>query len=670
MQRGHVMFWIGSALSTPAPSSCPGTASFRDAVARALSPNDETPDECVRRATCAARELPFEEVMQCVSRAMGAAIFPVLDAAFRSRPPNAGHERLAAIIARLLADGATRVTVVTTNYDECIETALEQALEQERQPWTRASRANATRFPVYAFSGGRVMVAKPHGTIGDPGSLVFATNDWTRFLVDEASLLTEFEALGVPDRIIALGYGFLDPDLRPAFAHLLHRGSRLLRLEKPEPAPLEDGMPDATPSSQDDPVNGAEILRDEFFQAVRLSYEATRVDLYTVDAFRQVAAYLASVGFEVAGWEPTSAPGAQPAVDPPPAVRLDLSTEQAESLTISLVLSAASGSAADLSRRRLERAVDLGDPAGTRLSLEQHLLSLGHNGNYDEAAKCAARFAADPDPDISLIAASYGSFALSLAPGPKWRALLPLAQSLLVLFSAPDALQESTRNFFAHRALHFVVKALELGQQRRFRGGYPKAIIRYFHSKLAGSLANLMRGGDLYEYAEIEDLRAQLLILSSLRAPADAARALAVARRVRVMYYSIGQRNSIAMAERTYGWACHAVARASVARQEYLQAAAAAFERGVQHSDGVDPTVRPKLQANLLRVQRQRGVDCRELEDELKRVYGARALEVALGDDRDFWELPIFLAPDPTVERTTWANNGGEAALSAKRLLR
>ena len=253
------------------------------------------------------------------------------------------------------------------------------------------------------------------------------------------------------------------------------------------------------------------------------------------------------------------------------------------------------------------------------------------------------------DSDVALIAQSYRSFALSLrGPASRCDAVLSLLRASRLALDTWNVCEARTRAFFAHRALHLLAKVLELLAPR-----LPRAVLytcaAWLAASLKGAANELANASDLYGFAQLEDLRAQMLTLrrgwtrsGEQRTHRDALSAATV---VQAIFYSIGQANSMIMADRTLGWV--------LSVREDLVPAIEAFSRGVARAESpeVDPTLLPKLQANLLRLLRKSNdaSAAATLEESLRDRYGAAygALAAALDQFPDPRRHPIFLPPEP-----------------------
>jgi hypothetical protein len=614
----HV-FWLGSAISYFSPSSCAGVQDIKRAFVleplRRLflagrygqRPGADAArdllDDMLDRDSVLGRELeslPFEQFMNCLDEASPHTARRVITRACQEvsqrRPgvgPNANHFWFVETALAFLKHGwCQQVTLATTNYD----TFLEEALQRRCPAQTLVPVAGD--FPIHEvhLHGGLLRIVKPHGCLSRPDQLVYTSRRWTRFLF--APEWTS--ALERPDAILWAGYSFSDPHLRPLFAEWLSHDPTALVVERR--AVRTSGIP-----------TGAEQLRQSFRQA-HLDTIAMDCDLgdASTHPLRQLATRL---GYALSD-QPLTEGHAQPC-DGQDLVDMDL--PQAVDLLSNLVECCALGGAYDVIAAYLGSA-SAEDPLIPRLAARA-LLQLGHVNKYDEAARqCATWRERWPTTQVQLATLGYESFARTIKdPSAESARLawLALQQGRRLLGTQPG----DAESFFRHRDLHFQVKALCYQHQAASPDQLKRSLENPLLSQIvaqdpyarACELAEQLSAGmreetsrqNLYGIAQLEDLRSQMLTLASVLSPdpqqgrAHGQEARRVAERVRDIYFSLGQLNSIILADRTLGWA-------HLASQPYepdaTKRAIEAFAWGLLRSlSCTDGSLRWKLGANLLR---------------------------------------------------------------------
>ena len=107
-----------------------------------------------------------------------------------------GHALLAALHVHRM---------VTTNYDPCLELALDGVHEQSYEVLTRS-----------LASGGRPWLLKLHGDIRSPGTLVLTRAEYDRLAEEGAALHGVVESLMLTSHVLFVGFSLVDHD----FSHL------------------------------------------------------------------------------------------------------------------------------------------------------------------------------------------------------------------------------------------------------------------------------------------------------------------------------------------------------------------------------------------------------------------------------------------------------------------
>lgn len=230
----HVCFFVGSAASLGLPSGCLGVAEVRRLALEGILRRTEG-------STVAAKEtrelllklqgkgdgseawaqrvcqLPFEQFLGCVSMTSEASGEAIVRRICGSNDPNGNHASLVrSAVALLGGDYADIVSIITTNYDLCLDRQLasifgKEAIRNYGDNW----------FPSYevAVSPSKVIrYAKIHGCVS-AGRLVFSFAQMLHLLVSSSweQRLSDWltsNRRSCPSLALFAGYGFWDSDLR------------------------------------------------------------------------------------------------------------------------------------------------------------------------------------------------------------------------------------------------------------------------------------------------------------------------------------------------------------------------------------------------------------------------------------------------------------------------
>ena len=644
----HVAFWLGSAVSYFPPSSCASVEeikftyvleTLRQSVAshgdaRRLVDRMLTPDEQLAREV---RSLPFEQFMHCLDIASQTSTLELISLACRYGPyqstgvgPNAVHVGFVEAAAELLRSGICReVAIYTTNYDTFLEQALRAA-----HPGTEGDDL------TWKLREGSIRLVKVHGCVSQPSSLVYSTQQWTHRLLDE----TFYESLKRPDALLFAGYSFSDPHLRPVFERWRRQGTYLFALFKPKP-------PDRDKSDREGVQTGADYLRDEFIQK-NIADEFAYCDLNDPNSH---PAHGLGTQWPVGASVPVAVASAGVPAQSAQRIIGALNMHQVVELLSGITESCALGDADALLARHLNvpsHAVD------SPQWVARYLLQLGHKDQYDDAIRACqdlrARFSASAD--VVLITNGYESYARTvkgrdlsgvgtaldrLEEGEKW----------IQLHGNPSGSWSFAESFFAHRKLHFSIKALSFQlwppdrklleaalkhpRLQRVYTDYPLRRAWELLNELNQASQEQRTIRDLYGFAQLEDLRAELLVAAAScpcnthsRQDAEAARAAAL--RVRDIYFSVGQLNSVVLADRTLGWTLLALREP----EQALKAFTWALLRSLRCTD---LSLRWKVGANLVRLLPEvLGATTRSSPSENQAVEQAchELIERGLGADR------------------------------------
>lgn len=195
----HLAIWVGSVVSAGSESNVPSVNDIRSGlVLRPLSQiwkSDPIGDLARRMLPPTAsngapvagdsreRELwetvrtaiPFEEFMGCLDAANSEVAYRIIDLACGPAGhgrPNRNHELIALIAETVLRQGhCEAVTILTTNYDRCLEAAIQpdpvawESIASGLPRAVRIHRCECAQRPIH--------LVKIHGCVSDRQSLVY-----------------------------------------------------------------------------------------------------------------------------------------------------------------------------------------------------------------------------------------------------------------------------------------------------------------------------------------------------------------------------------------------------------------------------------------------------------------------------------------------------------------
>ena len=244
--------------------------------------------------------------------------------------------------------------------------------------------------------------------------------------------------------------------------------------------------------------------------------------------------------------------------------------------------------------------------------IARYLLQLGHADKYDKSVrKCKELRDRFVEPGIKLITLGYESFALTIKNQTEEKAkqaVEALCCGNEILKAHPD-IDPYSKSFFIHRDLHFRVKSflyLEINQKKVSVNTASFDHACNLESDLSKAAVCEKQDGNIYEFAQLEDLRAQILsyLATCVKDERDySSEAIDVAQKVREIYYSLGQLNSVILADRTLGWAYLAQQNSLPESGNCVDNAVVAMATGLIRSfECTDATLQTKLAANLLRL--------------------------------------------------------------------
>lgn len=624
----HVVLLLGSAISVGHPSNCLLVGQIRNNLvlepvrdAAQASDTRRIVDSLLQnvggvpsRKAAALAQLPFEQFMGCLHLVDADVGFGVIDLACGKglgRRPNANHHAVADMAAWLLTRGAAeRVTVLTTNYDPWLDEALTQSLGGALTP---VGGLSIPRFEN-RLGNGVLRYAKLHGTIDDHSSLVFTFEQMARLVVDAAELSAIEEWLmdgAAPSLLLAAGYGFWDPDLRPLLRRLAGRGSILIRNERPS-----HELAGVTTVSA---PTGPEFLQTEFFDS--LAQEAKLLEyqswLWGTNGETCGPSILTGLRKALARPDENDAPPPTPSglqgLQARSGVMIAARLSERASVFLGRLLDAAcipeetdlfktsAVSAADADRRELVRA---------------HLYALSNAHRMDEAAlECRSIRKAMPEPPIAAISLAFESFALSIGGA---RSLFGASGCLRRSASLLEQCDADTTAYVEHYDNHFRVKVLEVLLLKARGVGYAVGFHRIatrwalrMSERLQNAIRTAREARDLRLMSDAMTLLVECLILA--RRLDEAAEVARTAREVRLF---MGRFNNAALSDRMMGWV--ALARGD---DESRCEAVRHFARGLWRAASCnDVSIRGKIGANLVRALHGCGVSVLDLDGATRRA--------------------------------------------------
>lgn len=613
----HVVMLMGSAISMGRPSNCLSVGDIRSELVLRPARRDDDPRGEVSRIVdnllrtgkhdatpeaSALKELPFEHFMGClhlVDAVVGVGVIELACGRGFQRSANANHHAVADVATWLLnAHKADRVTVLTTNYDMWLDDALHRAAGVDL---TRVPGLSIPRFEVRC-SGGVLRYAKLHGTLEDPDGLVFTFEQMARLVVDAP----ELSALGTwiregspPSLLVAAGYGFWDPDLRPLFETILSEAAVVIRNERPQKSRQCGDFDLVAPS-------GPTVLQTEFFAKLARKKTLLEYRSHLHGTLGPSDATSLLTGLRNVLVRPDGD-------DTPPPAPGDLAELRQHARE--LFASRMAGRVPVFLGRLLDAACI---PAKTdlfRLSantsnmsdrcslVRAHLDTLSNAHRMDDLKRdCRSIRESMSEPAIAAIALARESFALSI--GGK-QSLLRAARCLRQCASLLEKCDADTVAFVDHYDCHFKVKVLEMILLRAGDVGHVLGFHRFAARRARRMTERLQNAINQARHAKdlrlMSDAMTLLVECSILAGQLDRVEEIAEsAREVRLF---MGRLNNAALSDRMMGWV-------GLAKGDELSRSDAIghFARGLWKSlSSNDPSIRGKLAANLIRALHGRG---------------------------------------------------------------
>ena len=606
----RVVLLVGSAVSYGMPSECLSVQAVRRGVLSALTEraasttaaaaqtlkllDQPTGSNDARQSKLAAdlRDLPFEQFLACVHTASSSTAFRIAELICAGSVSNANHMATAWISDALLRQGLARnVTIITTNYDTCLDKALVDKFGDLQR--VRGSASLFPRYECHPPFGGHLCYLKPHGCVTVQESMVFTFSQMMRLLVKNKWTVDTLEWLAPAGRRcstlgIAVGYGFWDPDLRELLRSLLG-SARIYRNEHPR-------------YREEDPSSATAQLQREFFELL----QSDRCDLRVVKTELASDSPACSAGENVLTFLCRRLTGEVQPIPGRSSNELRARFEEAftswESSEVTHFLS------------RLLHALNCS--AGRDLFLEQllieqhgprqvdfahaYLRTFGNENDWPGGASAARQLRSRRlSRDIDLVTLGYESFMETLRSDLSMRARAK--KGLWCLLAAYSRWPFGTRKawaVFAEYNTHFWVKSLQATIQLASGVSIVHGATRAF-ATVAGlimkvRLRSVEAARDFDVYGDTAALFTELKILAghSTRAQTEATRA-------RVFRTAIGRASNAIQGDRLLGWALLADGKREK-RFEAMQA----FARGLLFSLLLpeEPSLARKSGANLIRV--------------------------------------------------------------------
>lgn len=621
----HVGFMVGSVTSCGQPSSCLSVGEIRRGTIAAMlnltgdKPRGRRARDLLLRVSQdlmqgngalwhdVLRDLPFEQFMACVEHASSESAHQIARLLCGTGLSNTNHNAIAQMALRVLdLRLADQVTIVTTNYDMCLDEALRAVLGDE----TEECESQPVPFlPHKEFStaNGRVHYLKLHGCISMPSSLVFSFGQMLRLLTahdwDSGILDRLGGTAATPSLVLTVGYGFWDRDLDVFLSRWLQNSS----IFRNDPY-LASGQ-HRTPT---------QVLQSEFFtqlcnrpqQDHAAKNDAPRLCVLRTPLLRDPSRDGSSMVSILQ--EACLALDLLPGEVPVTRCETDDANRFVGALADRWSLESTGeflGRLCHCAERKDGRRITLsllGDllPAERGVGIaHEYFRSIGVRDARKRAVTCARMMrrrrswsrnvpqtAFHPPRrlprDVRAVAWAYESFMVSLMVGQIGSSKIKKASFGFRAFLA-DRLawlngigQRHAQSILAEYSTHFWVKSA----QQLPIPGLGRLLVRSMRRRVDA----LAVGGDLDQYGDAAALLAELLIDGGI---ADGVEWAATARRLRTI---IGRYSNAAQGDRLLGWGY-------LAQGDSTQAAAS-FGRGLLLVLNGEPGVERKLGANLARV--------------------------------------------------------------------
>jgi len=601
----HVMLLVGSAVSYSEKCECasvsvicnrmvlepiaswhPGLAK----LARSMRYDNTHRDEHATGSLCqAVAALPFEQFMGCIDAVdpgLAATIIKCGCGGSDQSHPNANHEWITSISVELLRSGyCEKVTVATTNYDKCLEnTTAFQSLGM------RAARKENIFCGSRKLTDRELHYVKLHGCVSDPSTCVFTTEHYANALFDDNLVDKLSSQVGSPDVILAVGYSFSDPDLRPFWEKLYKSGKTSFFWSDRAQEPVE---PSAEPPA---------VLRREFLASLPVTIH--RSDLFHLPTPRENNKHILRFLAQRLGLDPQEAPQfgiSEARIEDAGNAVSKRSFKAAAEILGRISDSCCQGDAYEALKPLLQ-CKEEPTPALVRICLDQ----LGHVGNMGAQATAARELRKQyTQTRVEVVARSIESFALSVGGGIGGT-LRAIPVILGVSRTGLRRCDPQTRVFYNHYRAHLFCKIIQ-------KAGcmVPRAVLRGGVRRLFRHLSDLSLSPLRRAISDTEDAIRNQEIKNMLLELKDAASAHHMlsqmlllsgrfdgatrhADRSQLYYSCSGFVNGALQIDRVFGWLNLATGK----RHEAIRILARGLWRALETKD---LTLRPKLAADLMR---------------------------------------------------------------------
>lgn len=628
----HVAFLCGAGISRPAPTLCPAADDVRTLVLEhfrqeagrfaecplsrhisdfleKLPPTLRFGEERQLNTTLAQHlsHLPFEQFMGCLEAEPGSddshsnvalALAQSLFDTTRIGEPNAYHHCVADSAIQLLKQRlARRVTVITTNYEQSIETAFKSRnadVSLRASPYWIAEGAPTFDVVVdseYAPGMGRahtpLTLVKVHGCVTCPSTMVLSFRLIAQRLVKRTYFSRLADLLADADLLLMLGYSLSDYDLRPVIRDGLRRGHGLA---------IWTEWRGAAHTSGD--TRGSQTARDAVLRDGRILTHFH--DLYTRDSDNLLCILSAALGLE-----PVSVPcyealpstvGARVSACLP---TLDSAAGQYDTALFCgrLADACCTGDAAELLGSYVPA------PAGHQTALEAasgYLQAMGHERRYEEALQTARRLRSRHEsPSVQIRAASYELFVCALSKDTTGALRAWLSAMVLRVWYRRHVADEVSVRLFNEASVLWSRGGVIIGQRLRSATNRVGRVAGWLAERVVGHYLMIRyrqmerkshQVGDLALVTGCKDIYAQSLLMAG-----RVSRAREIADDVQELYEQLQYFNGIGLGERTRSWVALAMGDVAEARRRLARSV-------MVGAYSADTSLLPKFVVSLLRV--------------------------------------------------------------------
>ncbi len=608
----HVAFVIGSAVSIGYPSNCLSVTDIQRAILLSvssvikkdlnLSAKIAEYLDCISKSYDSANlsdvgraihDLPFEHFMACLYNADKDSTEQIIKTAYDGqKQPNNNHWALVNLVKILLSyTSIERISILTTNYDRCIDIALEKMFGSTLQL--------VYDIPVPAFQlespeGKIIRYVKLHGCVDIQGSQVYTIDkmgqlilslDWTQCIYDW--LMSNQSKISVA---IFTGYGFWDPDLYGLF-EMLTDNVILIRNERP-------GF------SMSNSLHGRDVLQSDAFSRMQNNDKKM---CYTTLLKDEIKPYLPSIFIDLArSFSNNSVKLKVPSKPDEKQIEIihDSISKVLSSLTeeSSLVFW---GHLLNVCERYEGRDLfksTLQDSSRVKIRNEMaiaYLHMFGNKNDWHGAIEACNKLIQDSNPtELRIIGYAYRSFMLTISDKKN------LLQAIKDLRNGKKLLKGVSKLIFRYYQIyniHLWAKIIEVGYQRSNGWGRMLGIhfiLRIWAWQLASRIEKIISDlkdfGDAVAIGNTLELFTEMLIIAGKLEKAEN-----FGKQTQVWRSFIGGMSKALQSDRLLGWICLAYGS-----EEQNREAITCFARGLERALNVpeQSSLVKKLGANLIRV--------------------------------------------------------------------